>query len=118
MKKTTFGFAPARPPRSELMFPTAGWLQEVARAGHTHVCLQNDPFFFPEGDQRHGGDHLCHLLSLYDIAYGARGRAYQAWLGAVGEHCRTAGLGMAIQLWEPRIPIYARPSLPDDWKGP
>jgi hypothetical protein len=124
MKKTTtshcppFAFAAAMPPRAEALFPTDGWLKAVAKAGCTHLCLQNDPFFHPEMDLRDTGENTFRLLALYDMTAGPRAASYLAWLGEVDARAAAHGLRCAMELWEPRLTRLARRVLPSEWKGP
>lgn len=113
-----FSFAAAMPPRCEALFPSSAWMQAVADSGHTHLCLQNDPFFHQEMYLPEGLEHLCRLLSLFDLVQGPRSSGYLAWLSAIDRLAHDHGLSLAMEMWEPKVTWLGREALPQEWFGP
>lgn len=114
----TFHFAGAFPPRVEQLFPTDRWLKSISEAGYTHLFLIVDPFYHPEADFGSEEDGSMWLLSLFAMTTGPVHRSYQSWLRAISDAAGGFGLQVGIELWEPQLPIYARQTLPPEWKGP
>ena len=115
--RKTFRMAGAMPPRSEQIFPSTPWLQEVAQAGYSHLILQNDPFFHTESNPLFWGENYWRHLNLFDMVSGPRHRSYQAWLREVSRSSAEQGLEMGLLMWEPRLSEAAKAQVPQQWWG-
>lgn len=110
---STFPYAIALPPRSEAMFPSEHWLKKLKQAGYSHVCLMNDPFYHQEMMNL----QPWQLLMVFDMTKGRRHRSYLEWLKRVGRASGEQGLRLGLELWEPRLSVYAQRTVPQEWLG-
>jgi hypothetical protein len=108
----------AFPPRAMHLFPSESWLQSVSAAGYSHVMLQVDPFFHPEMNIGDMNESEFYLLNTFDMAYGPMNQAYRSWLSAVSQAVSRHGLAFSLDLWQPRLSLWASRAVPEDWKGP